>query len=185
MSEYTIINDQIVDLESGEMLGPVVEAGEIVNELALETVLDKIGQVEARLSGMKNRHELMKENMAKLEKRVEAYLEYLYVMYNQPVEAYASKRLEGAKTKTLNTAYGSVSFRTSKASVKVTDNDQAVLVAKSYSWDDAIKTTETFQVSKLTEEQKATLTQAVKENNFQGFEYVPESQKMAIKTVKG
>lgn len=188
MSQYTIINHEVVDLESGEMLGPVVEAGEITSELALETVLDKIGQVESRLAALKLRHEQMRENMAKLEKRSESYLEYLHAVYNEPIRAYASKRLEGAKSKTLTTAYGSVSFRKVKASIKVADNDLAIEAAKTFGWDNAIKIKETFQVSLLTEGQRSEI-ECVEHQDWLpqnwGFEVVPERESMNIKVIAG
>jgi len=178
---YTIINHELIDEETGEVLGPVVAAGTITSETALETVLEKISDAEAWLGALKQKHEAMKAQMEKIEKRKSKYLEYLLEVYQSPIKEYTKTRLEGQKTKTLNTVYGSISFRATKGGVKVTDPEQALQFIEGAGWSHAIKTTSKVLVSELTETEKTMIEQM----NATGFEIVQPGENMTIKTVGG
>jgi len=87
--------------------------------------------------------------------------------------------LEGQKSKTLTTPFGSVSFRTVKGGLKVVDASLALSVAQAHGWIEAIKVTESFQISKLSEEQKNILTAEMPD----GFEYTLDRETMSIKVM--
>lgn len=177
---YTIQDNFVVDQATGEVLGEVVDqAGAITNQEALEAVLERIGNVESQLLGLQARHQAILENCKKLEKRKENYLSYLKSVYSSPIEEYAKARLEDGKSKTLTTPYGSVSFRVVKGGLKVVDKALALETAIELGMVNAIKNTQEFQVSKLTDEQVDTLSCTLP----QGFDVVPDRETMSIKAV--
>ena len=180
MSQYNIIDNLVIDTETGEVLGEVVDqADAISSQKALEAVLERIGNVESQLVALQARHSAILENCKKLEKRKSDYLAYLKSMYSSPIEEYAKERLEGGNSKTLTTPFGSVSFRTVRGGLKVVDASLALSVAQAHGWIEAIKVTESFQISKLSEEQKNILTAEMPD----GFEYSPDREAMSIKVM--
>jgi phage host-nuclease inhibitor protein Gam len=177
---YTIQENFVVDQASGEVLGEVVDqAGAISSQEALEAVLERIGNVESQLVALQARHSAIIENCKKLEKRKENYLAYLKGVYSNPIEEYAKARLEGGKSKTLTTPYGQVSFRTVKGGLKVSDKGLALATAHKLGMVQAIKVTEEFQISRLTDDQKDALATTLPE----GFEMVADKETMSIKVV--
>lgn len=177
---YTIQDNFVVDQASGEVLGEVVDqAGAISSQEALEAVLERIGNVESQLVALQARHSAILENCKKLEKRKENYLAYLKSVYSSPIEEYAKARLEGGKSRTLTTPYGSVSFRVVKGGLKVVDKTLALETAIGLGMVNAIKTTQEFQISKLTDEQLDTLYYSLP----QGFDFVSDRETMSIKVV--
>ena len=176
---YKIIDNLVVDADSGEVLGNAITEGVIDSHSSLEAVLEKIGEVEARLAAQQLRHQAILENCRKLEVKTASYLAYLKGIYNAPIEAYAKTRLEGQKSKTLTTPYGSVSFRTVKGGLKVSDKGLALATAYKLGMVEAIKVTEEFQISKLTDEQRDAIATTLPE----GFEMVPDKETMSIKVM--
>jgi len=177
---YQIIDNLVVDADSGEVLGNAITEGVIDSHSSLEAVLEKIGEVEARLYAQQLRHQAILENCRKLEVKTASYLAYLKGIYNAPIEAYAKTRLEGQKTRTLTTPYGSVSFRTVKGGLKVTDKGMALATAHKLGMMEAIKVTEEFQISRLTDEQRDAIVTTLPE----GFEMVPDKETMSIKVME-
>jgi hypothetical protein len=177
---YQIIDNLVVDAETGEVLGNAIsDAGEISSQTALEAILEKIADVEGRLTAQQLRHQAILENCRKLEVKTASYLAYLKGIYNAPIEAYAKTRLEGQKSKTLTTPYGSVSFRTVKGGLKVVDPSLALDYAQLNGFTNAIKVTESFQISKLDPAQKELIESKLPE----GFEMVPDKETMSIKVM--
>ena len=176
---YQIIDNLVVDADSGEVLGNAITEGVIDSHSSLEAVLEKIGEVEARLYAQQLRHQAILENCRKLEVKTASYLAYLKGIYNAPIEAYAKTRLEGQKTRTLTTPYGSVSFRTVKGGLKVTDKGMALATAHKLGMMEAIKVTEEFQISRLTDEQRDAIATTLPE----GFEVIPDKETMSIKVM--
>jgi len=176
---YQIIDNLVVDTETGEVLGNAITEGVIDSHSSLEAVLEKIGEVEAMLAAQQLRHQAILENCRKLEVKTASYLAYLKGMYNAPIEAYAKTRLEGQKSKTLTTPYGSVSFRTVKGGLKVVDKGMALATAHKLGMMEAIKVTEEFQISRLTDEQREAIATTLPE----GFEMVADKETMSIKVM--
>ena len=175
---YQIVDNFVVDLD-GVILGEVVTDGAIASQEALEVVLERMADVESQLVALKTKHEAILENCRKLEVKKASYLAYLKGVYSNPIEAYAKSRLEGQKTKTLTTPYGQVSFRTVKGGLKVSDKGLALATAHKLGMVEAIKVTEEFQISKLTDEQRDAIATTLPE----GFEIVPDRESMSIKVV--
>ncbi len=175
---YQIVDNFVVDLD-GVILGEVVTEGAIASQEALEVVLERMADVESQLVALKTKHEAIIENCRKLEVKKASYLAYLKSVYSNPIEAYAKSRLEGQKTKTLTTPYGQVSFRTVKGGLKVSDKGLALATAHKLGMVEAIKVTEEFQISKLTDEQRDAIATTLPE----GFEMVADRETMSIKVV--
>jgi len=175
---YQIVDNFVVD-QDGVVLGEVVTEGAIASQEALEVVLERMADVESQLVALKTKHEAIIENCRKLEVKKASYLAYLRGVYSNPIEAYAKSRLEGQKTRTLTTPYGQVSFRTVKGGLKVIDKGLALASAHKLGMVEAIKVTEEFQISKLTDEQRDAIATTLPE----GFEMVPDRESMSIKVV--
>jgi len=180
MSQYNIIDNSVVDTETGEVLGNAIsDAGEISSQTALEAILEKIADVEGRLTAQQLRHQAILENCRKLEVRTASYLAYLKAQYEPHIEAYAKSRLEGQKSKTLTTPFGSVSFRTVRGGLKVVDASLALDYAQLNGFTNAIKVTESFQISKLDPAQRELIESKLPE----GFEMVADKETMSIKVM--
>jgi hypothetical protein len=180
MSQYNILDNSVVDTETGEVLGNAIsDAGEISSQTALEAILEKIADVEGRLTAQQLRHQAILENCRKLEVRTASYLAYLKAQYEPHIEAYAKTRLEGQKSKTLTTPFGSVSFRTVRGGLKVVDPSLALDYAQLNGFTNAIKVTESFQISKLDPAQRELLESKVPD----GFEYALDRETMSIKVM--
>jgi len=176
MNNIKIINQEVVDLDTGEILGPVVEAGAIANQEALELVLEQIQTQASQVSAEQIRLRAIQDQVQKALKRKSGYLEYLKHVYTSPIEQYAKARLEGCKQKSIITPYGTVSFRTSKGGLKVADEKLALTSVALAGFDNAIKRTEKLLISELTDEQKQALIGA------DGFTVADPSEVMSIKT---
>jgi hypothetical protein len=175
---YQIVDNFVVDLD-GVILGEVVTEGAIASQEALEAVLERMADVESQLVALKTKHEAIIENCRKLEVKKASYLAYLRGVYSNPIEAYAKSRLEGQKSRTLTTPYGQVSFRTVKGGLKVVDPSIALDYAQLNGFTNAIKVTESFQISKLDPAQRELIESKLPE----GFELVPDKETMSIKVV--
>jgi hypothetical protein len=175
---YQIVDNFVVD-QDGVVLGEVVTEGAIASQEALEVVLERMADVESQLVALKTKHEAIIENCRKLEVKKASYLAYLRGVYSNPIEAYAKSRLEGQKTKTLTTPYGQVSFRTVKGGLKVVDPNLALDYAQLNGFTNAIKVSESFQISKLDPAQRELIESKLPE----GFEMVPDRESMSIKVV--
>jgi hypothetical protein len=173
---YQIVDNFVVD-QDGVILGEVVTEGAIASQEALEVVLERMADVESQLVALKTKHEAIIENCRKLEVKKASYLAYLRGVYSNPIEAYVKSRLEGQKSKTLTTPYGSVSFRTVKGGLRVANNDLAASYAFNTGLSHAVKLTFNFQISKLTDEQRDAIATTLPE----GFEMVPDRESMSIK----
>jgi hypothetical protein len=79
----------------------------------------------------------------------------------------------------LTTPFGSVSFRTVRGGLKVVDASLALDYAQLNGFTNAIKVTESFQISKLDPAQRELLESKVPD----GFEYSPDREAMSIKVM--
>jgi hypothetical protein len=175
---YQIVDNFVVD-QDGVILGEVVTEGTIASQEALEVVLERMADVESQLMALRAKHEAIIENCGKLELRKESYLAYLKSVYSSPIKEYAKARLEGGKSKTLTTPYGQVSFRTVKGGLRVADKGLALATAHKLGMVEAIKVTEEFQISKLSDEQRDAIATTLPE----GFEMVADKETMSIKVM--
>jgi phage host-nuclease inhibitor protein Gam len=176
---YQIIDNQVVEVSTGEILCEALAPEGIASQTALEAVLERIGKAEAVFAGKKQHHDSIRANMAKIEQRELAKIAYLRDLYEAHIETYAKARLDGQKSKTLLTAYGNVSFRTTAGGVRVSDKSLALATAHKFGWVEAIKTTEEFQISRITSDQKQLILETVPE----GFVVVPDTETMTVKVL--
>jgi hypothetical protein len=149
------------------------------SQTALEAILEKIAEVEGRLTAQQLRHQAILENCRKLEVRTASYLAYLKAQYEPHIQEYAKIRLEGQKSKTLTTPYGSVSFRTVRGGLKVVDPSLALDYAQLNGFTNAIKVSESFQISKLDPAQRELIEAKMPD----GFEMVADKETMSIKVM--
>lgn len=181
MSErtYTIIDNQVVETATGEILCEAISHDGITSQTALEAALERIGRTEHALAAMQQHHAFILDNCRRQEKRLQSHVDYLRDLYGAHIEAFAQGRLTGQKSKTLETPFGKVKFRTVRGGLKVVDKNMALALAHQHGWVEAIKTTEEFQISRLTELQRTMLI----EQQPEGFEVTSDVEKCDIVVV--
>jgi phage host-nuclease inhibitor protein Gam len=181
MSErtYTIIDNQVVETATGEILCEAISHDGITSMTALEAALERIGRTEHALAAMQQHHAYILDNCKRQEKRLQSHVDYLRDLYGSHIEAFAHGRLTGQKSKTLETPFGKVKFRTVRGGVKVADKGLALAVAQKFGWVEAIKITEEFQISKISDAQKLVLI----EQQPEGFEVTSDVEKCDIVVV--
>ena len=181
MSErtYTIIDNQVVETATGEILCEAISHDGITSQTALEAALERIGRTEHALAAMQQHHAFILDNCRRQEKRLQSHVDYLRDLYGSHIEAFAHGRLTGQKSKTLDTPFGKVKFRTVRGGVKVVDKGLALAVAQKFGWVEAIKITEEFQISRISDEQKLILI----EQQPEGFEVTSDVEKCDIVVV--
>ena len=141
----------IVDTETGEVLGHAQAHERFVvdSSNAAEWVLERIQAADADVAACDARLKAISENIAAMRKEHEKRKDWLLMRFAAELEAFAAAELDGKKTRTFKTPFGSLSFRTAPGSVKVLDMEEAVKWAKMYE-PEAVKVTETVLVSKVT-----------------------------------
>ncbi len=181
MSErtYTIIENNVVETATGEILCEAISHDGITSMTALEAALERIGRTEHALAAMQQHHAYILDNCKRQEKRLQSHVDYLRDLYGSHIEAFAHGRLTGQKSKTLETPFGKVKFRTVRGGVKVADKGLALAVAQKFGWVEAIKITEEFQISKISDAQKLVLI----EQQPEGFEVTSDVEKCDIVVV--
>ena len=164
-----------VNPETGEVVGHV-EASDrftVTDIKSAEWVLAKIQIEEAEAAALETRLRAIAENIGAMKRQHERQREWLLGMYTADLKAFAEAELVGKKTRTLPTPYGSLSFRASVGSVKITDAEAALAWAEENAPDN-IKTTRTVLVTGLKDR--------ADELPADAFEYSPAADKFYIKT---
>jgi hypothetical protein len=175
MEQYKILDNYVVDAETGEILGEVMDAsGGISNLDSLQAILEKRLRLIKQVQAEEQILSFMIENQKKILKRKSSYLNYFEALWLPLVEQFVKQRLAGAKTKSIDTLYGRISMRTVKGGLKVEDPTLALAEAHRLGYLEAIKVTESFQISKLTAEQKEVLATS------EGFTLSPDREVMSI-----
>lgn len=177
--KYLILDNNVVDVSTGEVLCECIEATGITKLEAFDAALERIAKAEARLVGLRARHSQIKTNIAMIEKKAEGIVEYLHDLYGPALAEYARKHCPPG-SKTFRSAYGTVSTRIVKGGLKCIDKVIALKTVKKLKFKNAIKKSEDFLISKLTPEQVELLTTM----NASGFEIMPDSETVLIKVVE-
>lgn len=140
----------LIDAETGEVLGHAEAQGHFTvdSTSAAEWVLERIQAADADIAACDARLKAISDNLAAMRKEHEKRKEWLLGRFAAELETFAAAELNGKKTRTLKTPFGSLSFRTAPGSVKVLDMEAAVKWAKMYE-PDAVKVTESVLVSKV------------------------------------
>lgn len=117
---------------------------------------------------------LTEKNVKKIEE-LQKELKTLTTEYESELKKFASKQLIGKTTKMWKGKFGSLSFRTVKGGIRISDPEAALSTVKNKGWFDSIKVVETVQISTLNSEQLNTLA------GLPGFKFVPDSETFSIK----
>jgi hypothetical protein len=178
---FTIINHQVVDEDSGEILGNAIENGTIVDKYAFEAVSETLSKIDSEIEAEERRLNAMIENQRKILNRKKGYRDYLHHCYTEPLRNYCAEQSEKFGSNTIRNIFATYSFRTIKGGVKLVDEEAALDAAKTFrglKLKDCIKTTHKFQVSKLTEKQK----EMIVKKQVPGFELTADEKRFYIKT---
>lgn len=174
----TEIDGYVIDNETGEILGLTKSTFEVTDEKSADWVLEKIMDAEVEIARNDIKRKAILENLDTQDADQRRRIEFLKWKFGPQLERFANKELANAKTKTWKGTFGKLSFRTIKGGLRVTDPDEALFVAQSNGFTNAIKTVETFQISKLTSEQRELLETKLPN----GFEIKPDETSFKIET---
>lgn len=175
--ELELIDGKYYLIATGEYVCDKVDGGfTIKDDASLEWVMEKFFNAEMDIKSEDEKIEaLINAYQARRKKRI-ARLEWLNARFKAEIEAYAKTKLSG-KTKYIDTPFGRISWRIQKGGLRVVDKVKALDFAKGHGWNDAIKVSEEFQISKLTEEQRLFFADYIPE----GFELTEDAEVCSIK----
>lgn len=191
--EIINVDGYLIDSTTGEVVGMVeAEQFQVNDESSLNWVLSKMLQCEASISAVDTTEAVIHarailDNAAKIKAEKEKRLTWLRARFEPDIHQYAAQILEGQKSRTHKTIYGSVSLRSVKGGLRVSDPAKALEWAKIYA-PEAVKVTESFGISLLPEEKRKTLSDPLSNatatvDALRGaFEVVPDRENVTIKT---
>jgi len=176
LTQQTIEQDGfIIDAETGEILGLAKAEFHVTDASSADWVLEKMLDAKASITREDIKLKAITDNIEAKKKDFQRKLEYLEFRFASELQVFAAKEVEGQKTKTWKGDYGQLKFRTVKGGVRVADADKALASACMNGWVHAIKVTESFQISKLDEDEKAEAA------TLPGFEVKPDTEVFDIK----
>lgn len=145
-----IVGDWVIDLSTGEILRHVQACDEFhVEDMAsAEWVLERMAEVDGDILGLEARLAAITDQMGAMVRDRKNRREWLDRRFGAELEHFAAGELLGAKTRTLKTPYGSLSFRTSPGSIKVVNEEGALEWAKAHC-PEAVKVKESVLVTPL------------------------------------
>jgi hypothetical protein len=180
--EPTISEDGFVyDPETGEILGHTEFQEPGIDSIRAISLLEMRLKVEAQLKVIDLQEKTVLANIERMRRRHLNTLQWLESQDEALAEFARGQMPKGSKTWT--TPYGSVSLRIVKGGLKVADSEQAANTASLF-FPHAFKETKTFQISKLTNEDKTKIESALKEGKteFSGFEITEDRETISVKT---
>lgn len=193
-SETEIIDGYVIDVTTGEVLGLAQPpAFQINDDSSLDWVMGKMLGEEAAMHEIDNTAIVVQarailENAAKMKSERAKRLSWLHTRFDEEIAAFVKPKLEGVKTKTWKTLYGSVAFRNKPGGLRVLD-ESAALAAARLGFPEAIKKTEVFQISRLLPEQVISLTTGLLDTVWteddlarKAFTVLPDSETCTVKT---
>lgn len=181
--ELELIGDSYWVIATGEhAYDKLPDQFSVKDDSSLEWVMQKFFDAEHDIKIEDEKIEAIINAYQARRKRKIARLEWLKARFTPEVEAYAKTKLSG-KTKFVDTPFGRIAWRIQKGGLRVVDKAIALSVAKVNGWDNAIKTTVEFQVSKLTAEQLDQLQNDCHSNpgSDTGFELIEDKEVCSIK----
>lgn len=145
-------NGWIIDTTTGEVVGVYgwLENGTVESEQDLWIIQKKMLEVDSLILAERAQLKRIQEMCEKRIKALESRRNYVELKYGVTATETARNLLPYNK-KTYTSPYGEITFRTSKAKIKFTNQESAVAWAKTYQ-PDAIKTAESVLVSKLSQQ---------------------------------
>jgi len=175
----TVIDGVVIDAETGEVLGLEKPEFQVTDQASAEWVLERIMEAELDAHRQSMKLKALTENVQAAINRANSRAEWLKARFATELEEFARKEVEGAKSKTWASPFGKLSFRTVKGGLRVLDKEAALVIAQQNGFTNAIKVTEEFQISKLTDAQREML-----EARADGHAFIvkPDEEKFDIKT---
>lgn len=162
-----------VDPDTGELTPD--EPFFIDTDEKADWLLEKIVNAQADKARALTKLNALRANLEADIKAAERRERSLLSYFGPQLAEHAKKKLDG-KTKTVRFTWGSVAFRTVKGGLRVVDADKALLWAKSNGHSNAVKVTESFQVSLLSDAQRECAAKS------DAFEVKPDTEVFDIKT---
>jgi hypothetical protein len=168
-------NGWVIDPHTGEVIGVYgwLENGVIESEQDLWILQKKMLEVESLIVGERAQLRRIQEMCEKRIKQLESRRSWVEMKYGVSATEVARELLPRNK-KTYTSPYGEITFRTSKAKIKFTNQEAAVAWAKTYQ-PEAIKVAESVLVSKLTQQSVDDLL-TYSEIRPDGCEITPETE---------
>lgn len=164
-----VVGEYVLDAETGEVLRPYIAEGfSVKDQASFDWVMKKILDAETDMNARQMKHNFILEQMKAEMKQAQSRVEWLKARFGPELEAYASQRIEeeqakrpGKKvSKTIQSLFGKVSFRTVAGRLKVKDDEKALDWAKKF-FPGAVKVTEAFQISLVPDGVKAEIDLAL------------------------
>ena len=184
-----VIDGFIIDQETGEILGHagVKPQFQVNDQASLEWVLERILNAEAEVKAVDQTPAVIAarailENSEKIKAERTRRVDWLRTRFSPEIGEYLKTALTG-KSRSLKTIFGTVGLRTVKGGLRVKDEEAALECAK-VGWPNAVVTTEKFQISKLTDDQKSNLIRAFSENSATAMATVAFEVKPDVETIK-
>ena len=142
-------NGWVIDSTTGEVVGVYgwLENGVVESEQDLWILQKKMLEVDSLIIGERAQLKRIQEMCEKRIKALESRRSWMELKYGVTATDVARELLPRNK-KTYTSPYGEITFRSSKAKIKFTNQEAAVIWAKLYQ-PDAIKIAESVLVSKL------------------------------------
>lgn len=146
---FVSVDGFLINADTGEVL-EAVDPGLEGRELC-EWALSKRMDAEAQMVALRAKRDALVQNLEKQITEQELRVKKLAWKYDSLIESYAKEAIEatGGKTKTVRFDHGSVSFRTSSGTNKITDMEAAVSFAKEFQMAEFVKVSESINVSDL------------------------------------
>jgi hypothetical protein len=164
----------VVDVETGDVVSIRPNwLPEVLTSMAdLEMFMDKLSLEEAKVEALVARRKQILENLDTMISRHSKKRDYLMSRYGSQVRDVALRNLPRDR-KTLDNAYGSVTFRKTQPKIVVRDVEKAV-DNLSVICPDAVKVEKSILVSKLSDDMKQAIMQDESKRQELGLEVEPE-----------
>lgn len=127
--------DLAYDTEAGWIWRPKPAFAFVVDDLnKADWVLAKLATAEAELASVRLRRAALLENLERQERRHQQRINSLHARFGEQIRAVAEQELakRGSKTKTIRLDHGSLSFRKTAGTTKLTDPEAALEWARSH-----------------------------------------------------
>jgi hypothetical protein len=164
----------VVDVETGDVVSIRPNwLPEVLTSMAdLEMFMDKLSLEEAKVEALVARRKQILENLDTMISRHSKKRDYLMSRYGSQVRDVALRNLPRDR-KTLDNAYGSVTFRKTQPKIVVRDVEKAV-DNLSVICPDAVKIEKSILVSKLSDDMRQAIMQDESKRQELGLEVEPE-----------
>ena len=168
-------NGWIIDPNTGEIVGVYgwLENGVVESEQDLWILQKKMLEVDSLILAETAQLKHIQDMFTKRIKQLESRRTWMELKYGVSATEVARQLLPRNK-KTYTGQYGEITFRTSKAKIKFTNQEAAVAWAKTYA-PDAVKVAESVLVSKLSQENVSDLL-TYSQIRPDGCEITPEQE---------